>query len=254
MSRLKSGLTAAVFAASLMALSGTVVAQDDGPSPSPASSAGPGWLGATEEAYSEPFDVAPEWLDLGEDEGGRTAVEDGHVYMSVIGPEANYWDAVVLPGAAGVMRVEATVELDGSASTAAGPACGSAVGLPRWFVAGVNGDDEWWLGRLIDGRLQVVDRGNLIVGSPSRSAVRVAIECVTAPSEGGDYVLITVDDQLVAVSMPVLDIPVGPFDKAGLLVGTDGEEGSATFDDLVVHTGQTLARRPANRDPDKPST
>jgi hypothetical protein len=39
--------------------------------------------------------------------------------------------------------------------------------------------------------------------------------------------------------MPRLDIPVGPYDKAGLLVATDGEQGSAKFDDLVVHTGES---------------
>ena len=227
-----------------MAPAGAVVAQQDEPSPSADALAGPSQLGAIDEAYRDAFDVAPAWLDLGEDESGRTALEDGRVFMSVIGPDANYWDFVVLPSSAEVMRVEATVELDGTAGTAAGPACGSALGLPRWFVAGVNGGDEWWLGRLIDGRLQVVDRGSLGGGSPDSSSLRVAIECASAPSEGGDHVLMTVDDRLVATSMPLLDIPVGPYDKAGLLVATDAEQGSATFDDLIVHTGESMEPQP----------
>jgi len=235
-------LVAAAICLALMAPVGAVVAQQEEHSPGPGDPAGSGQLGALDEAYRDAFDLAPGWLDLGEDESGRTVLEDGHVYMSVIGPDANYWDYVVLPSASEVMRVEATVQMDGSASTAAGPACGSAVGLPRWFVAGINGGDEWWLGRLIDGRLQVVDRGGLGAASSTQSALRVAIECASAPSEGGDHVLITVDDRLVAASMPVLDIPVGPYDKAGLLIATDAQQGSATFDDLIVHTGEPLAR------------
>ena len=233
-----------IFTVSLMAPGAAVLAQSEDPASGPDASATTGQLGATDEAYREPFDGTPVWLDQGEDESGRTTLEDGHVFMSVIGPDANYWDYFQLPSAAGVIRVEALVELDGSASTAAGPACGSAAGLPRWFVAGVNGGDEWWLGRLIDGRLQVVDRGSLDAGSASGSAVRVAIECASAPAEGGDYVLMTVDDRSVAASMPLLDIPVGPFDKAGLLVATDAELGSATFDDLIVHTGEAMVRQP----------
>ena len=54
-----------------------------------------------------PFDGTPVWLDQGEDESGRTTLEDGHVFMSVIGPDANYWDYFQLPSAAGVIRVEA---------------------------------------------------------------------------------------------------------------------------------------------------
>src|SRR5688572_5944142 len=241
-------LLTAVITVAFMAPASAVVAQGEEPSPRPGATLKPGQLGATDEAYRDAFDVAPEWLDLGEDESGRTALEDGHVFMSVIGPGSNYWDHIALPSAAGVVRVEAMVELDGSAGSAAGPACGSAVGLPRWFVSGINGGGEWWLGRLVDGRLQVVDRGSLGADPASRSAIRVAIECASAPSEGGDYVLMTVDDRLVAASMPLLDIPVGPYDKAGLLVATDGEQGSATFDDLIVHTGATMVQQPATED------
>ena len=240
MSGARGRLLTIIFTMALITPAGAVLAQGDEPSPGAEASTGAGQLGATEEVYRDAFDATPDWLDQGEDESGRTVLEDGHVFMSIVGPDANYSDYVELPSAAGVIRVEAIEGLDGNASTAAGPASGSAAGLPRWFVAGVNGGDEWWLGRRIDGRLQVIDRGSLAASSPSRSAVRVAIECGSAPSEGGDYVLMTVDGLPVAASMPRLDIPVGPYDKAGLLIATDGEQGSATFDDLIVHTGETI--------------
>jgi hypothetical protein len=234
----------------LLSGSGVVQAQDPGSSAPPGR---PGWLGAVDEVYRDPFDVAGEWLDLGEDESGRTSLEDGRLFMSVNGPNGNYWDAWVAPEPSAVMRVEATVDLDDASGTGAGVACGSASGLPRWFVAGVNNADEWWFGRLIDGRLQVVERGLLMLPtSASQSPVSVAIECATVPAEGGDRVLISVDGRPVT-TVSRLDIPVGPFDKAGVLIGSDEGTGSATFDDLVVHVGDAYALRDFERVPGRPS-
>ncbi len=227
-----------------------VHAQDASPSPSPE---GPGWLGAVDEVYRDQFDEAAEWLDLGEDESGRTSLEDGRLFMSVNGPGANYWDAWLAPQPAAVMRVEATIDIDDAKGTGAGVACGSALGLPRWFVAGVNNADEWWLGRLIDGRLQVVDRGLLMnPTSAKRAPVKVAIECAAVEAEGGDRVLMTVDGRPVTTTSR-LDIPVGPYDKAGLLISSDKAVGSATYDDMLVHVGDAYALRQAVRDPDRPS-
>jgi hypothetical protein len=227
-----------------------VQAQDAEPSPAPE---GPGWLGAVLEVYRDQFDEAGEWWDLGEDESGRSSLEDGRLYMSINGPDANYWDAWVAPQSAAVMRVEATIDIDDAKGTGAGVACGSALGLPRWFVAGVSNADEWWLGRLIDGRLQVVDRGLLMAPTSARRApVQVAIECAAVEAEGGDRVLMTVDGRPVT-TVSRLDIPVGPYDKAGLLIGSDKAVGSATYDDMLVHVGDAYALREFDRDPDRPS-
>jgi hypothetical protein len=82
--------------------------------------------------------------------------------------------------------------------------------------------------------------------------VQVAIECSVVEAEGGDRVLMTVDGRPVATTS-LLDIPVGPYDKAGLLIGSDKAVGSATYDDMLVHVGETYAQREAVRDPDRPS-
>ena len=239
-----------LLAVALLSLAiGPVLAQE--PSASPVA-AGPGSLGASQEVYRESFTAAPAWVDLGEDESGRTAVEDGTLQMSSVGEGTSYRDAYVLPEAVEVIRVEALIDLDAKPGTGAGVACGSALGVPRWLVAGVNNADEWWLGRLIDGRLQVVERGQVMLpASPSAAPVRVSIECAVAREEGGDYALTSIDGRAVGVAR--LDIPVGPYDKAGLFVGTDGKVGSATYDDLVVHVGDAYERPQVEPEPDRPS-
>ncbi len=134
--------------------------------------------------------------------------------------------------------------------------CGSALGLPRWFVAGVNNADTWFLARIIDGRLQVVDRGSLDAdSSASGGTVLIGIECATAPEEGGDYVAVSVDGEPVSIETGLgrLDIPVGPYDKAGIFVGTDSGTGSAVYDDLAVWVGDAYAPAPVDRNPDAPS-
>jgi len=81
----------------------------------------------------------------------------------------------------------------------------------------------------------------------------VAIECAVVPEEGGDRVTMSIDGRPVAVNLPRLEIPVGPYGSVALLVGTDEQEGAATFDDLVVSTGAAYVPVPVDRDPDRPS-
>lgn len=252
--------SALLATAGTLALSGLVAAADPSPAPSvlapDGATTGPGILGAQAEVYRDAFDEVAPWVDLGEDENGRTSLEGGRLFMSIKGQEVNYRDWYELAEPAAVMRVEALVDLDERGTTAGGVACGSALGLPRWFIAGVNNADEWFFGRQIEGRFQVVDRGLLVLPtSPSRGPVSVAIECASAPNEGGDYVAISVDGRPVSVETGLgrLDIPVGPYARAGLYVATDAGTGSARFDDLVVHVGDIYARRPAERDHDVPS-
>jgi hypothetical protein len=224
--------------------------------PSPAAPTGPGILGADVLVYRDGFDSAADWIDLGQDENGRTSLEDGSLYMSVRGQDVNYRDWYELSEPAPVLRVEALVEIDDRATTGGGVACGSALGVPRWFIAGVNDADEWYFGRQIEGRFQLLDRGLLMLPiKPSEGAVLVAIECAVAPDEGGDYVAISVDGRPVSVAMGLgrLDIPVGPYSRAGLYVATDSGTGSARFDDMAVHVGTEYARVPVDRDADQTS-
>lgn len=225
-------------------------------SPSPGVSAGPGVLGADVLVYGDAFDSAADWIDLGKDENGRTALEEGWLSMSVRGEDVNYRDWYELAEPAPVLRVEALVDIDERATSGGGVACGSALGVPRWFIAGVNNADEWYFGRQIEGRFQLIDRGLLMLPiSPSTTAVRVAIECAVAPDEGGDHVAISVDGRPVSVAMGLgrLDIPVGPYGRAGLYVATDLGTGSARFDDMAVSVGTEYARAPVDRAADQTS-
>lgn len=225
-------------------------------SPSPVASSGPGILGAGEAVYADDFDGAASWIDLGKDENGRTAVEDGSLLMTIKGTNVNYRDWYELAEPAPVLRVEALIDIDEREGTAGGVACGSALGVPRWFIAGVNNADEWFFARQIEGRFQLVDRGLLMLPiESSTSAVRVAIECAVAPDAGGDYVAISVDGRPVSVAMGLgrLDIPVGPYGRAALYVATDVGTGSARFDDMTVRVGSALVRAPIDRDGDQPS-
>lgn len=254
--RTRMGLLAAVLLAASAPGISPARAQDDaaaspGPSTEPV-----GWLGAATEVYREPFEEAAAWIDLGGDEQGRTAVEDGALFMSIVGEDVNYRDWLVLAAPVGVLRVEALVDIDEGVGTGAGTACGSATGLPRWLMAGVNNADEWFLARNIDGRFTLVDRGPLMLPtSSSQGPVRVGIECAIVPEEGGDYVAVSVDGRPVSVGTGLgrLDIPVGPYDKAALFVATDTGTGSALFDDMTVLVGPAFAPRPAERGADRPS-
>ncbi|MCY7418424.1 MAG: hypothetical protein LH650_08000 [Chloroflexi bacterium] len=241
---------ASVFALGLALGSTAALAQAPSGStaPSPAASTPIGWLGASEQVYMDDFSVPTDWEIL-EDELGRTAYEGGGLLMSVKEDGATVWDDHRLPTAYGVLRTEALVSIQEGAG-AAGVACGSSLGLPRYLFAAVTHEAEWIFGRIIDGRVQVVDRGP-IPGAVDESQVRVGIECASVPEEGGDRVLVTLDGAGVAQTM--LDIPVGPYDAAALLVSADIAPVSALFDDMIVHTGDVYAPRSPERDPAKPS-
>ena len=216
-----------------------VHAQTPSGSPQPSSLPGPGVIGATDEVARDAFDQPGTW-QMFDDQAGRSAIVDGRLLISVADDNSSYWDSLALAASSPVLRVSVALALrkgDGGA----GPACGSALGLPRAFVAGVANGDAWWLGRLIDGRLQIIKRGLLPLGSSASSTI-VAIECASVPSEGGDHVVMSVDGNVVTSAF---DIPVGPYDKATLLVASDVGPVVATFDDLVVHAGPVYVPSPA---------
>jgi hypothetical protein len=213
---------------------------------------GIGVLGADTVVLTEPFDVEADWMGIGSDETGENALVDGALFSSVIAPSGNIWTDLALDEPVEVLRVQADVTLDGRPGTAAGPACGTSHGLPRYLVAGVN-QDGWWLGRLIDTRLQVIVAGDLPAVPGEGQALTVAIECASVPDEGGDLVTMSVDGQAVDVDLPRLEIPVGPYDRAALLVATDRRRGHATYDDLLISTGAAHAPAVAQPDPASPS-
>jgi hypothetical protein len=247
---MSSCLTGLVLAS--LGLSVTALAQGPSGSPpapaSPVASPGPGWLGATTQVYVDDFSAPSGWQVV-DDEAGRSAYEDGGLAMSVAQDRSTLWDDHQLPEAHAVLRVEALVQ-DLQGAGAAGVACGSSLGLPRWLYAAVNDADEVVFGRIIDTRLQVIDR-RLLPGDVDPRHVRLGIECASVPEEGGDYALVTVDGQ--GLTLPAFDIPVGPYDKATLMMSADTAPLSVLFDDLVVHAGEVYAPRDVERDPNKPS-
>jgi hypothetical protein len=216
----------AVALAGAACLSVGAAAQE--PSPSTA----PGLLGATTEVYRDDFSVPTTWTEV-DDETGSTAYQEGMLAMSVAAERSTVWDDHQLEDAWPVLRVEAWVAVGGEG--AAGVACGSSLGLPRWLWAATDGADGWLVGRIIDTRLQVIDRGTLPMETDGRH-VRMGIECASVPGEGGDYAVVTADG--IALTT-IFDIPVGPYDKATLMVTADTPPVDALFDDLVVTAGST---------------
>ncbi len=245
-------VAALVVATSWMLLAASAEGASPSPSSAPGSSpdaaSGPGRLGANEEIYRDDFSSPSGWTII-DDESGRTAYEGGGLAMSATQDGSTLWDDHQLPEAHAVLRVEALVS-DLIGSGAAGVACGSSLGLPRYLFASVTGEAEWVFGRIIDGRVQVLKRAPL-PGDVDEAQVRVGIECASVPAEGGDRVLVTLDG--VGVQLPTLDIPVGAYDKATLVMSADDAPVSAVFDDLLVHAGDVYARDDPDRDPTKPS-
>ena len=207
-------------------------AQDASPTLSPAASLGPGLLGATTEVWRDDMSVPTTWT-IASDDVGVTAYEDGQLAMSVTADSNTVWDDHQLDAAWPVLRVEAWIATTGNGM--AGVACGSSLGVERYLWAGTDGAGGWLVGRMIDGRLQLIDRGDLPLAVDGRH-VTMAIECAARPAEGGDNAVVTADGIPVAT---LFDIPVGPYDKATLLVGADTAPEEARFDDVVVHAGAT---------------
>lgn len=220
--RRRAGVTAMIAIVTAAARAPVVVAQDP--------STVPGLLGATTEVFRDDLSAASVWEAIS-DGTGITAYVDGGLEISVVADGSTVWDDHELDTPADVLRVEAWVATSGDGM--AGVACGSSLGLPRWLWAGTDGDSGWLVGRMIDGRLQLVDRGDLPVEVDGRH-VTLAIECASSPAEGGDHAVVTADGIPVA---SLFDIPVGPYDKATLLVGADTAPEEARLDDILVHTG-----------------
>lgn len=225
------------------------LAQQPAGSPAASPGPGPGRLGANVEVYRDDFSEPSGW-EVVDDEVGRTAYDDGGLVMLVAEDGSTLWDDHQLPEPHAVLRVEALVDgLDGAG--AAGVACGSSLGLPRWLYAAVTDEADWIFGRIIDTRLQVIQRAPL-PDTVDAGHVRVGIECAASPDEGGDHVLVTLDG--VTATLPAFDIPVGPYDKATLLVAADLAPLAVRFDDLLVHAGEAYQPREIERDSTRPST
>lgn len=226
----RRSVVAGMVLGALLMTPGLTLAQDA--SPAPDASPIPSALGVTREAFRDDMSADGTW-QLIEDETGLTAYDADHreLLMSVTADNSSVWDDAEIDEAVPVLRMESWVATAGDGT--AGVACGSALGVPRWLWAGVDGDAGWLFGRMIDGRLQVVERGDLPVEVDGRH-VTLAIECASDPAAGGDHAVVTADGIVLTT---VFDIPVGPYDKGTLIVAADTAPETARFDDVVIHVG-----------------
>lgn len=190
-------------------------------------------LGATTPFFSDDLSSPDSGWGVFEGASGTIAYADGALVATVTADANSLWSWRKLGGTYPVERVEGTVVIrtDG----AAGYQCGSAA--PDFLMGLVTGR-EWLVGTLLGGVISVTSRGPLPADTdPTRPAgAHVAIECALTPS--GDRVALWVDGTQVA---DISGGQVGPFDRAAVFADTSVAPGSATFDDIAVHVGASIA-------------
>jgi len=175
----------------------------------------------------------PWWI--GADEQGSSAYADGGMRWTLEG-KGVVWDVIDLGYDAVRLRVTAAVLVE-QGSGGGGPTCAAGPDDAPFLWAGINGDGEWLLGRIVDRHLQVAERGELPtirrhdVPTGAPFALRVTLDCSTDPLGGGDRARVWIEDVLVA---EVEDVHVGPYRAAGLTAASDGPGFAILFDDFVA--------------------
>jgi hypothetical protein len=182
------------------------------------------------------FDTPGDWW-TGSDEVGSSTLADGGFRWVIHEDRRSVWDTRDLERPLEVVRVDATVLVE-QGSGGGGPLCGGADPARRSLWAGVNGDGEWILGRILDSRVQVVDRGELPaqrrqdvpVGAPH--PLLVTLECMIDPIGTGHGATLWIDGTQV---VDVAGEEVGPFATVGLTATGDREGFSILFDDFAAY-------------------
>jgi hypothetical protein len=222
-------------------------------SPSPAGSAEPpGWSpswspappDAARQIVRDAFDPPGPWW-TGSDETGTSSIAGGRMRWTIVEDRRSIWDAPELPAPEGEVRVEATVLVEEGLG-AGGPLCAGSETGERAIWAGVNGGGEWIVGRIVDSRVQVIERGerprvrrhDVPVGAPY--PLLVTLECTVDP-EGADHYTVWIEGVQVA---DVVDEPIGPFLRAGLMATADEAGFEVLFDDFAVFAGPELLPSP----------
>ncbi|MFN8521440.1 MAG: hypothetical protein U0667_19125 [Chloroflexota bacterium] len=180
------------------------------------------------------FAVAGTWW-VGAEDTGTSQVGSGQLRWTIDQDRQSVWDSVDLPTGLAQVRVDASVLVDGG-SGGGGPLCAGADVGARALWAGVNGDGEWLVGRIVDGHVQAIERGetpavrrhDVPVGAPY--PLLVTLEC-TADPDTGDRATVWVSGIQVA---DVVDQSVGPYLQAGLVGSADAAPFAMTFEDFEV--------------------
>jgi hypothetical protein len=223
---------ALVHAATVGAIDGTTVSPSPG-SPSPGSSGAPGHLFEDDFTTDRP-EARPWWT--GSDDFASSAYADGGMRWQ-LHQNGLIWDTIAFGQDAERVRVSADVIVE-AGSGGGGPVCGTGGNDDgRYLWAGINGDGEWLVGRIIDRRLHISQRGERPnirrhdVPTGDLIPWRVTLECSTDPLGGGDRVTVWIQDVQVA---DIRDEQVGPYDLAGLAAASDGPGLAILFDDFVA--------------------
>jgi hypothetical protein len=181
------------------------------------------------------FDEPGTWW-IGSDDVASSVVTGGNMLWTIKADGTSVWDDVGLSTPLDRVRVDATV-LVGDGSGGGGTLCAGADAGTHSLWAGINGDGEWLVGRIVDTRLQLAERGDaprvrrhdVPVGAPYPWLV--TLEC-TADPVAGDRVRLWVEGVQVA---DVVDDAVGPYARVGLVGSADTGGLSITFDDFTVY-------------------
>jgi hypothetical protein len=219
--------------------------------PSPV--APPSWTpdapSASHELVRDPFDAPGTWW-IGTDEVGTNAIHDGGLRWTFLQDRRSSWDTQPLADPLSRVRVEAIVYVE-DGSGGGGPVCAGDDAGTRSFWAGVNGDGQWLVGRIMDSHAQVTARGELLdalgddaIGAPQPRLV--TLECSIGTSGGSDKVSVWIDGVRVA---DMASEAVGPFTSAGLTASADQQGFSIRFDDFAVYDEPRASQGSPSPDP-----
>jgi hypothetical protein len=182
------------------------------------------------------LEAGPWWT--GSDEIGTSGVAKGALRWTIGQERQTVWDSVVLPAALDQVRVDASVLVD-EGNGGGGPLCAGADPGVHALWAGINGDGEWLVGRIADTHLQVIDRGEIPtvrrhdVPVGAAYPLLVTLECTSDPT-AGDRARVWVSGIEVA---DVVDVPTGPYLRAGLTASADQPPFAITFEDFEAFAG-----------------
>jgi hypothetical protein len=199
------------------------------------------------------FDDPEDGWWTGRDRGERTTRTLGRIRTVLRRGPSSTWQWVKLTRPTDSIQVQANVLVD-EGPGAGGPICGDAGDGERYFWGGVNEGGEWLLGRIVDGRLQVEQRGESPLPAEDQPIagtieLTVTLVCAVDPAGGGDRVSLSVNGYPAG---EMTDLSIGPYTRAGIVVAGDEAGVAVEYDDLAVWDATALGAAPSPGAPASP--